>query len=219
MGKIKNVLNSFEGFKKWTADIEAIEVARKESFIEGNNAAADSFVKTSIELSKKIDDLTKEKFQALENQSKQHEDREKINKEQYNRTISELNEAHDNQCSLCRIGMENEIVRFKTRQMYFAKNINDIELMWQKMYQYSGGLIKLAEDIVSASAQLAAAKTEFIKWREDIDKSIKESQKYMNVGLQDGSVDLLIEQDKKLGSITFVPDPKSKDKKDSGGLL
>ena len=215
---IKKILDSFEGFKKWSADIEMIEVTKKQARVEGANDASDKFLKVNTELTQVIAELRRENITMRDDLHKEYEEKSKKDREQYSHTIKKLEDDQDTQCRFCRQGMESERLKFKARQMYFAKSIDGVELQGQRMHQYSGRLIELSDIIVQAAAELSAAKTEISIWKDNIDKLIKDAQKYMSFELQDGQNDLVLIQDKNFGLPTMITDTKSKDKKD-GGLI
>ena len=212
---IKKILDSFEGLKKWTADIEKIEIEKKKAFIEGSNASAEKFVSVSSDMSDQLEKVMREKQEDINRISQESAERERQIREQCNKTIQELNETHDTKCKFCRTSMENERMRFKARQMYLAEITNKLDLLQQKQKQHAGSLVKQADIALSALAQIVSSKTAFITFEEEFDKIIKEAQPYLSMELQDGTTSKFMEFDKALDSHIMIDAPKKKD----GGLI
>ena len=212
---IKKILDSFEGLKKWTADIEKIEIEKKKAFIEGSNASAEKFVSVSSDMSDQLEKVMREKQEDINRISQESAERERQIREQCNKTIQELNETHDTKCRFCRTSMENERMRFKARQMYLAEITNKLDLLQQKQKQHAGSLVKQADIALSALAQIVSSKTAFITFEEEFDKIIKEAQPYLSMELQDGTTSKFMEFDKALDSHIMIDAPKKKD----GGLI
>ena len=219
--KLKVVEDIKKKIEVWVANKEFFEIRLKEAYSQGMMEASERSIETISSLSKKIEEHMRKNINDKETLAEEYEKKEKSNKEQYSKTIRELNDAHDNQCKFCRLGMQTEKTRLKTRQGYFSQSIDDIDLQWDRMYQYSGKMIDQAEIILKASAEMAASKAEFYKWKENIQRLIKDAQKYMMMGLQDSSTDVFISFEEKLDQHVIENTPKQIEKKDKneGGLV
>ena len=218
--KFKVVENIKGKIKDWKGDISLIETKQKEAFCMGSAESAESFIKIQGELTKKIEDLVRKNMKDKEELAQEYEKREKTNKEQYAKTIKELEDAHEDNCKFCRKSMENERTRFKTRQMYFAVITDKLDLLQQKQKQKAGNLVKQADTALTALAQMVSSKTDFVIFEEEFDKIIKEAQPYLSLELQDGFTDKHISFEKTLDSHIMIDAPKqSEKKKDEGGLV
>jgi Fe-S cluster assembly scaffold protein SufB len=205
---IKKILDSFEGFRKWTADIEKIELEKKKAFIEGSNASAEKFVSVSSDMSDQLEKVIREKQEDLNRISQESAERERMIREQANKTIQELNETHDTKCKFCRTSMENERMRFKARQMYLAEITNKLDLLQQKQKQHAGSLVKQADIALSALAIIVSSKAAFITFEEEFDKIIKEAQPYLSMELQSGVTEKFMAFDKALDTHIMTDAPK-----------
>jgi hypothetical protein len=113
--------------------------------------------------------------------------------------------------------MENERMRFKTRQNYLAIITNKLDLLQQKQKQHAGSLVKQADIALSALAMIVSSKTAFITFEEEFDKIIKEAQPYLSLELADGTTEKYMALDKALDSHIMIDAPEKK--KDGGGLI
>lgn len=217
--KLKETFGFSKKIEKWRARVDLIETKTKQAFVEGSNSAAENFLSLNADLLKQIETLRRDHITEIEKIHNEHADELKKVREQHSITIKELENAHDTQCKFCRASMESERMRFKSRQMFLAEIINKVELLWQKMRQHSGDQVKLAESIVTASAQLASSKTEYVMFGNELDKIMKEAQPLLNMELQDGSVDKYLVLEKALDQYAMKDAPKQIEKKKDGGLI
>lgn len=187
--------------KKYFQTIDLLEFYKKEAYIQGCNDTSDKFLNSHQELLDKIEQLTQQNIAAERRIRDITDDR-----------VKQLEDTQESKCKLCRKSMENEQLRFKTRQMYLAEIINKMELLQQRMHQYSGKLIQGVETIISSAAKLSAYKTDLMNFEQEFDKIVKEAAPYLNMKLNDGTTDFFIMLDNQLDVSNMIED-KGKDRK------